>query len=80
MPGPLVAGYELQDTPTAADKEVGRYLKPTQAIEVRIRAVIEAVGEQVDDFGAAILARRQADRVHHRQCDALCSGAGAEVG
>ena len=49
----------------APDEEVGGDLEAFDFLEVRMRARVEAVGEEPLDRVAAILARRQADRVQN---------------
>ena len=64
----------------ASDHEVRRDLEPADRLEVRMRVPVERVGEQPLDRIAAVLARRQADRMQHDQVDRVArSGRGAEV-
>ncbi|MNY13452.1 hypothetical protein D3C86_1465850 [compost metagenome] len=80
VPGALVGGHELNDAPIAANKEVGRYAQAAQAFQPGVRSVVECVQEQPGDFGAAKLARRQADIVQHQQRDLRAIGTRVVVG
>lgn len=61
MPGPVVAGDELDDRAIAANEEVGGH---AQGVDVPVAGVlvrIEGIREQPKDGVPTELARRQAD-------------------
>src|SRR6185436_18142014 len=63
VPGALVHRNELDQRAVAAHQEMRRHLERMNLAEIRVRLRIEAVGEQALDRVAAVLPRRQADRV-----------------
>jgi hypothetical protein len=67
MPGALVDGDELQQRAVAPHEEVRRHLQAADRLVVRVRVPVEPVGEEALDGVAAVLAGRQADRMHDGQ-------------
>ena len=49
----------------AANHKMARHLEPANLLEIRVGVEIKLVGKELFDFGAAVLAGRQADGVHH---------------
>src|SRR5258706_7300881 len=69
MPGTQTAGYELDQCSVATDEEVAGTLRFGDLPIVGMVVRFEAIGNQVDDAGAAELAGRQTDVVNHQQLD-----------
>ena len=80
MPGPVVGADTLPEAAVSTDKKVGRYLQTANLLKVRVRLPVQAVGEQLQHFGAAIVTWGQADGVHHDQINAGTCGSWPEVG
>ncbi len=86
VPGAALAIHKLQQLAAAANKVVRRHLQPADALKVGVRLPIERAGKQLLHLRAAILPRRQADRVQHQQRNArprwarAVVRAGAEAG
>lgn len=69
MPSPGPCGRKLLHMAAAANHKMARHLEPANLLEIRVGVEIELVGKELFDFGAAVLAGRQADGVHHHQVD-----------
>ncbi len=69
VPCALAARDELQQRAIAADQEVGRDAKAAKGREGGMRRGVERVAEEPLDGVAAVLARRQADRMDDDQID-----------
>jgi hypothetical protein len=80
MPRALIAGHELQYPAVSANEEVRRDAQAAQAVEVRVRCMVETVGEEALDLIATVPPRRQADRMHHDQGHAFNTRPFAEIG
>ncbi len=64
MPGALAEWHELQHFTITADQQVCRYLETLQTAEVRVRAPVETIAEEILDLRPAEFARRQADAMN----------------
>src|SRR3972149_6538227 len=80
VPRALFARHELDQLTIAPDQEVRRHLAPRNPAVIRMRAWIEAIGEQLDDSRPAEFSRRQADVVDHQQLDHAAFGTLVAVG
>jgi len=69
MPGPLRAGYELDQGAIATNEEMCGHLESAQAFVVRVRSKIESIREQADYTLAAEFPGRQADVVNDQKRD-----------
>ena len=79
MPGPVVDRDELDQAAVTSDEKVRRDLCPPDMLEVRVCRPVKLVEEQLLDFVAAVLARREADRVNHHHADGLHRRAWAKI-
>jgi len=80
VPGPVIAADKLPQCTIAPYIEVGRHLQPPDLPKVGVSVPVQLVGEQGLHFVTAVLARRQADGMHHQQVDARTDRSGPEVG
>src|SRR5690606_21113462 len=80
VPGAQGRRHELNDAAITADKKMRGNMKPAQAFEPGMSAVVEPVGEEIGDFGAAEDARRQADVVQDEKGGLIARRSGIVVG
>src|SRR5690606_28072215 len=67
MPGTLQTGYKLDQAAVPPYEEMRGYLELVDFGKIGVCLRVEAIGEQLDDAVAAILAGRQTDIVDDRQ-------------
>lgn len=67
VPSALRARHELDESPVAANQEMRGNPELGQARVIRMSGRVEAVGEELDDAGAAERSRRQADVVDNEE-------------
>src|SRR5688572_7605133 len=65
VPRAALRRHELDHRAVAPDEKVSRHSQFADFPEIGMRLRVEAVGEQALDRVAAVLPRRQADRVQH---------------
>jgi ABC-type sugar transport system ATPase subunit len=80
VPGALVEGHVLDDLAVPADQRVGGDPELRDVAEAGVGLRVEAVGEQVVDPRAAVLAGGQGDAVDHHQLRARPLGPLVPVG
>lgn len=80
VPGAVCAGDKLHHFARAKDQEVRRDFQSADGLKVGVGVPVQRVGEKLLDLRAAVLAGRQADRVHDDEVDVGAGRAGAEVG
>ena len=80
MPGPVLGADKLDQSAITSDEKMGRHLQAPDLLEIRVGIPVQLVREKGLHLWAAILARRQADRMDHHQVDACPLWPDAKIG